>query len=172
MSTSQPKSGPNGQPTPPSKALDRTDWRILEELQADARISYAELGRRVGLSSPAVQERVRKLEDAGIITGYQAVVNPRRVGYPILAIIRFSSPRDEQKLRRELERTPYIIDCYGVLGTDAYIAKVAAPDVEELGRVADELQSVAATTTAVVTLIVEENAPITSNFGEVKPGRS
>ena len=72
--------------------LDETGWRILEELQQDARLSFHELGRRVGLSSPAVTERVRKLEDAGIITGYGAKIDPSKVGLPIMAIMRLSTP--------------------------------------------------------------------------------
>src|SRR5687767_10332598 len=70
------------------KLMDNVGWRILEELQADARINYVELGRRVGLTSPAVAERVRRMEDAGIITGYRVMVDPAKVGLPVTAIIR------------------------------------------------------------------------------------
>src|SRR5690349_4143193 len=68
-------------------SLDSTDWKILRELQQDARLSYNELGRRVALSAPAAAERVRKLEDRGIITGYTAQVDPAQVGLPLLAFI-------------------------------------------------------------------------------------
>src|SRR6266542_4039733 len=71
--------------------LDHTGWRILCLLQNDGRLSFSEIGRQVGLTAPAVAERVRKLEDAGIITGYHAQVNPAKVGYPILAIIRIGA---------------------------------------------------------------------------------
>ncbi|MBL8191925.1 MAG: Lrp/AsnC family transcriptional regulator, partial [Acidobacteria bacterium] len=70
------------------KLLDDIGWHLLEELQADARTSYAELGRRVGLSTPAVMERVHKMEKAGIITGYRAEVNPEKVGFQVTAFIR------------------------------------------------------------------------------------
>src|SRR5215467_7996811 len=73
------------------RLLDETGWRILQELQQNARLSFSELGQRVGLSSPAVTERVRRMEDAGIITGYHAEVDPARLGFPVLAIIRMTS---------------------------------------------------------------------------------
>ena len=71
-------------------ALDKTGWHILEELQNDGRVSFAELGRRVGLTLPAVAERVRKMQDAGIITAFRAEVNPAKIGLPIAAFIRIS----------------------------------------------------------------------------------
>ena len=70
--------------------IDEIDRKLLSELQSDARISYAELGRRVGLTTPAVIERVRKLEDAQIVTGYHAEIEPGKVGMPITAFIRMS----------------------------------------------------------------------------------
>src|SRR4030042_4992706 len=76
------------------KLLDATGWQILRELEANARLSFAELGRRVGLSLPAVAERVRKMEDAGIITGYRAQVDPARVGLPIRAFVRIRLERE------------------------------------------------------------------------------
>jgi Lrp/AsnC family transcriptional regulator, leucine-responsive regulatory protein len=69
------------------KALDATDWKILAELQADGRLSFNQLGKRVNLSSPAVAERVRRLEEAGVITGYRAEVDPRQVGGPLTAFL-------------------------------------------------------------------------------------
>src|SRR5947199_4292172 len=73
------------------RLLDETGWHILEALQQNARLSFSELGQRVGLSSPAVAERVRKMEDAGIITGYHAEVNLAKLGFPVMAIIRMTS---------------------------------------------------------------------------------
>src|SRR5436309_5509610 len=68
------------------RSLDQTDWKIICELQQDARLSSNELGRRVGLSAPATAERVRKLEDAGVITGYRAHIDPAKLGMPLLAL--------------------------------------------------------------------------------------
>src|SRR5580658_768505 len=73
-----------------SKLLDSIGWNILRELQRNARIAFAELGRRVGLSTPAVMERVRRMEEEDIITGYRAELNNEKIGYPILAFIRVS----------------------------------------------------------------------------------
>lgn len=67
--------------------IDRTNWQLLQALQEDARLSYAELGRRVGLSPPAAAERVRKMEEAGIITGYRVEINAEKIGLPITALI-------------------------------------------------------------------------------------
>ena len=72
------------------KLLDPLGWKLLVELQTDARISFAELGRRVGLSTPAVAERVRRMEDEGIIRAYRAEIDPSSVGLPITAFIRMS----------------------------------------------------------------------------------
>src|SRR4030067_3701520 len=83
------------------KLLDATAWQILRELEANARLSFAELGRRVGLSLPAVAERVRKMEDAGIITGYRAQVNPAQVGLPICASVRIRLEREVDSARLE-----------------------------------------------------------------------
>jgi Lrp/AsnC family leucine-responsive transcriptional regulator len=77
------------------RTLDDVAWRILGALQADARLSFSELGRRVGLSPPAAAERVRRLEDAGILSGYRAELNLERLGFPITAIIRVSTPEPQ-----------------------------------------------------------------------------
>lgn len=156
----------------PHKHLDKTDWDILRELQTDGRISWAEIGRRVGLSSPAVQERVRKLEDSQVITGYRAVVNPKQLGYPITAIIRFGTSQNEQRLRRYVEELPYVIDSYCVLGSDAYIVRVAVPNIEELWRICERFHDISVTTTAVVTEIVADGQPITRDFGAEVPPKS
>src|SRR5436309_4239134 len=81
------------------KLLDATGWQLLQELQQNARLSYSELGQRVGLSSPAVAERIRRMEDAGIISGYHAEINRARIGYPITAIIRMSTFAGERCTR-------------------------------------------------------------------------
>lgn len=76
------------------KLLDDIGWRLLEELQEDARLSYTELGRRVGLSTPAVMERIHKMEDAGIIMGYRAEVNPEKIGFHVTAFVRVGLERE------------------------------------------------------------------------------
>src|SRR5437868_14975401 len=97
--------------------LDHHDTRILAELQADERLSMAELGRRVHLSQPAVTERVRKLEAAGIITGYRATVDLTRMGYGIRAIIRVGRA-EYARVVKLVQQTPEIVNAYNVTGED------------------------------------------------------
>jgi len=131
--------------------LDQTGWRILEELQQDARLSFHELGRRVGLSSPVVTERVRKLEDAGIITGYGAKIDPSKVGLPVMAIIRLSTPINPWPHTSDLIReSPEILEFYRVTGTDSYILKLVVSSIAHLELVIDRLAPHGPLTTSIV----------------------
>ncbi len=122
------------------KLLDDIGWRLLEELQEDARLSYAELGRRVGLSTPAVMERVRKMEDAGIITGYRAEVNPERVGFHVTAFIRIALKLEVlPRLSSLFKEIPEIIECHRVTGHDSLILKVHVTSIGHLDRVIDRI---------------------------------
>ena len=132
-------------------AIDDIDRNILRELQADARTSYAELGRRVGLTTPAVIERVRKLEDAGIITGYRAEVDTSRVGLPIMAFIRMSiSGVDYSRIVDVAHSSPEVLECHRGTGGDSFIMKVAVASVEHLQQVIDRLVPYGITTTTIV----------------------
>src|SRR3954469_7976230 len=92
--------------------LDSTDLRLLAELQADARLSLAELGRRVGLSSPAVAERLQRLEQAGVVRGYRAEVDPRALGLSLSAIIRIRpAPGQLRNVAELAQRTPEVVEC-------------------------------------------------------------
>ncbi len=133
------------------KILDETGWRILEELQQDARLSYAELGRRVGLSSPAVMERVRRLEEAGIIEGYRTVVNLENVGLPILAFVRVANAGNREKQLQEVVKTmPEVLEAHHVIGNDCFFIKVAVPTVKHLERILGALGEYSQTTTSIV----------------------
>jgi Lrp/AsnC family leucine-responsive transcriptional regulator len=133
------------------KILDKISWNILRELQEDARLSYAELGRRVGLTTPAVIERVKRLEDAGIIKGYRAEINPAKIGLPILAFIRMSiTGVDFAHIIEVAEKSPEILECHRGTGGDSFILKVAVSDVEHLQKVIDELIPYGVTTTSIV----------------------
>jgi Lrp/AsnC family leucine-responsive transcriptional regulator len=133
------------------KLLDSIGWKILSELQLDARIPYAELGRRVGLSTSSAMERVRRLEESGIITGYRAVVHPSSVGYPVSAFILINVVGDFlshiAKVSREM---PEILECYRITGKDSFIMKVAVPSVSDLQILIDRMTPFVATTTSVV----------------------
>lgn len=134
------------------KMLDTTGWQLLHALQQNARLSYSELGQRVGLSSPAVAERVRRMEDAGIISGYHAEINLSKVGFPITAIIRMSTSPGERCTRFTgfVENIPEVLECYRVTGSDALIMKVMASSVEHLEALIDQLSAHGQLTTSIV----------------------
>src|SRR4051812_16408347 len=103
---------------------DVTNRRILTELQRDGRLSLAELGRRVGLSPPAVAERVQRLERDGVITGYHADVDPRALGYALGAVIRIRpAPRQIHKVAELARATPEIVECHRITGEDCFFMK-------------------------------------------------
>jgi Lrp/AsnC family leucine-responsive transcriptional regulator len=131
--------------------MDSIDWKILRELQTDARISYAELGRRVGLTTPAVIERVRKLEEAGIITGYRAEIDAAKVGLPITAFIRMSiTGVDYSHIIEVAENATEVLECHRGTGGDSFIMKVAVADVGHLQTLIDRLTPYGITTTSIV----------------------
>jgi len=131
--------------------IDEIDRRILTELQTDARVSYAELGRRVGLTTPAVIERVRKLEDARIIVGYRAQIDPARVGLPITAFVRMSiTGVDYSHIIDVAVQSDEILECHRGTGGDSFILKVAVASVEHLQETIDKLTPYGITTTAIV----------------------
>ena len=134
------------------KLLDDTGWQILRVLQQNARLTYSELGQRVGLSSPAVAERVRRMEDAGIISGYSVEINLAKVGYPITAIIRMSSAPGERCTRfvDYAEAMPEVLECYRVTGSDSLIMRVMASSVEHLESIIDQLSTHGRLTTSMV----------------------
>jgi Lrp/AsnC family leucine-responsive transcriptional regulator len=130
---------------------DEIDRKILHELQQDARISYAELGRRVGLTTPAVIERVRKLEDRGIITGYRADIDPAKVGLPITAFVRMSiTGVDYSHIIEVAEEAREVLECHRGTGGDSFIMKIAVSSVEHLQEVIDRLTPYGITTTTIV----------------------
>lgn len=139
--------------------LDHHDERILTELQSDARITMAELGRRVGLSQPAVTERVRKLETSGVITGYHAAVDPSRLGYAIRALVRVGR-FDYNRVIKCIEATPEVISAYNVTGEDSWVLEIAVTDVTHLDHVLKPFCSLTDTSTAVILNVARERAPV------------
>ena len=131
--------------------LDNVDWAILGQLQREARITLSELGRRVKLSASATTERVRQLEALGVITGYHAVVDLAKAGYPVLAVVRLKYPGSRhQPLHRLLAGRREILECLRTTGDDCYTLKVAATSMEHLETLVDELAGFGSTTTSVV----------------------
>ena len=131
--------------------LDATNVRLLVELQSDARLSMAELGRRVGLSAPAVAERVQRLEQDGVIAGYRTELSPRALGYSLSAILRVRpAPRELRKTADLARETPEVVECHRITGDDCYFMKLHVRDVEHLEEVIDRFASFGQTTTSIM----------------------
>ncbi len=134
------------------KMLDGTGWLLLQELQQNARISYSELGQRVGLSAPAVADRIRRMEEAGVITGYRAEVDISKLGLPVAAIIRLGSVAGQScdLVALRVSEIPEVLECYRVTGSDSVVTKVVATSVVHLERIIDRLTLYGIPTTSVV----------------------
>jgi Lrp/AsnC family transcriptional regulator, leucine-responsive regulatory protein len=136
--------------------LDPTDRRLLTQLQADARLSLAELGRRVGLSSPAVAERLRRLEGDGVITGYHAQVDPARLGFGLGVLVRIRpAPRQLAAVAQLARETAEIVECLRVTGDDCYVMTAHVRDVVHLEELIDVFAAYGQTTTSVM-----QSAPV------------
>lgn len=142
-------------------SLDATDWRLLEALQRDGRASYAQLARAVSMSPSAVTERVRRLEEAGVITGYTAVVRPESVGLPVLALVRLRYPTGNYKPFHDLlGSTPEVLEAHHVTGDDCFVLKVAARSMRHLEEVTGRISGLGAVTTSVVYSSPLERRPL------------
>jgi Lrp/AsnC family transcriptional regulator, leucine-responsive regulatory protein len=132
-------------------SLDETNCLLITELQRDARLTLAELGRRVGLSSPAVADRLQRLEESGTITGYHAEVDPSALGLSLSAIIRVRpSPGQIQNVAEMAQRTPEVVECHRVTGEDCYVMRAHLRDVLHLEEVIDRFTVLGQTTTSVM----------------------
>ena len=133
------------------EALDRASRDILALLQDDARLSFNQLAKRVGLSPPAVAERVRRLEESGVILGYRIAIDRARLGWPITALVRLSCAaqmdRGVVKLARDL---PEILECFHVSGEDCFVLKVAAGSLPHLESVIERLRQFGAVIPSIV----------------------
>jgi Lrp/AsnC family transcriptional regulator, leucine-responsive regulatory protein len=131
--------------------LDGTNLQLIEALQADARLSLAELGRRVGLTAPAVGERLGRLEEAGVIRGYHADVDPRALGYDLSVILRIRpAARMIPKVAELAQRTPEVTECHRVTGEDCFIMRLTVRDVTHLEELIDRFVLYGQTTTSIV----------------------
>jgi Lrp/AsnC family transcriptional regulator, leucine-responsive regulatory protein len=131
--------------------LDATNRQLIEALQDDARLSLAELGRRVGLTAPAVGERIGRLEDAGVIRGYHADVDPRALGYQISAILRIRpSARMIPKVAELARETPEVTECHRVTGEDCFVMRLHVRDMLHLEELIDRFVLYGQTTTSIL----------------------
>ena len=129
--------------------MDVTDYRIIEILQEDGRISMKDLGKIVGLTSPAVSERVKRLEESGVIEGYKAIVNPDSLGRVIKAFIHISLPSDKYESFLDTARNDSrIVECHHITGDDCSLLIVK--DMYELESVIDSIKTIGSTKTSVI----------------------
>ena len=134
-----------------NQPLDPINRRLLHELQADARVTMAELGRRINLSAPAVAERVQRLERAGVIRGYHAAVDPKAVGYPIAAVVRVRpASRQLHKIPEVARELPEVVECYRITGEDCFFVKLHLRAMEDLEAILDRFVQYGQTTTSIV----------------------
>jgi Lrp/AsnC family leucine-responsive transcriptional regulator len=131
--------------------IDEIDRRIVASLQAEGRLTMAELGRRVGLSAPAVTERLGRLEQRGVIRGYHADVDPRALGLSLGAVVRIRpAPGQLQNVADAAVATPEVVECTRITGEDCYIMRANVRDVEHLEEVIDRFAVLGQTTTSIV----------------------
>lgn len=131
--------------------LDAVNVKILEELQQNPRLTMSELGRRIGMSSPAVTERIHRLEEAGIIQGYRLELNPAALGLPIAAYVRIRPNSGQLPRIAELaQQIPEVVECYRVTGEDCFVLKVHIPAIDQLDRLLDAFLLYGSTTTTII----------------------
>jgi len=146
--------------------LDAINRRIILALQDNARLSFAELGKRVHLSAPAVAERVRKLEAAGVIRGYRVQVDLDRAGFPIVALVQCTVFRTkEREFKQLMLACPEVVECFNVTGEQAFIVRVAVPSMARLDAILEEFCTLSDTNTMVV-LSKPRERELPSSFGE------
>ena len=138
-------------PSPPKATLDAIDHALLEELQDNARISFAELARRVHLSKPSVMERVRRLENTGVILRYRTEIDPAQVGLAVRAFVKITVAGDRLSNFARLARSvPEVVECHRVTGNESFLVQVVVRDMNHLETVIDALMPYVATNTSMV----------------------
>lgn len=131
--------------------LDSVDEKILSALAENARITTAALARQVGLSAPSVSERMKRLEEAGVIEGYTITINPASLGRPISAWLRIRpTPGSYKKVMEIIIAIPEIVECDRITGDDCFVARTHVGSMQELEQVIDQLTPYAVTNTSIV----------------------
>ena len=135
----------------PSSGIDDIDCEILAELQDNARIAFAELGRRVGLSTPAVIERVRRLEEKQVIVGYRTLVDPAKVGLPVRAFVKVTVAGDKlAKFSALVRKLPEVLQCHRVTGAESFMVQIAVRDMTHMEEAIDSMMPYVATNTSMI----------------------
>ena len=149
--------------------LDEINREVLDLLQADGRMSYKELGERIGLTAPAVAERVRKLEDAGIIQGYRAIVDYEALGFPILSIIRLNAPGRASGVDDTIRAIPEVIEANRVTGSESHVIRARVRSTSHLEELLHLLWDAGDSTTNIVTSSPVPRRPM--HLGATNAGR-
>src|SRR5437763_7344706 len=150
------------------REIDSVNVRLLGELQADARLSVAELGRRVGLSAPAVAERLQRLQDDGVITGFRTDVDPRALGYALSVVLRVRpAPRQLAEVAEVARESSEIVECHRITGEDCFFMKLHVRDVDHLEEVIDRFVAYGQTTTSIM-----QSSPVPPRGLELNGGGS
>ena len=143
------------------KLLDPTGKRLLVLLQQDARLSYSELGRQVGLSVTAVIERMRRLEDAGLITGYEVVLDREKLGLSVLAFVRLQTkPEHYAAVLALVKSLPAVLECHHVTGEESFVLKIVVATVRELEPLIEQFSKFGQTSTSIVMSSVVGKRPL------------
>jgi Lrp/AsnC family leucine-responsive transcriptional regulator len=146
--------------------IDAVDARILAALVDDARASVADLARLVGLSAPTVSERIRRLEEAGVIEGYTLTVSPKALGLPIAAWVRIRpTPGQLQKVAEILRELPEIVECDRITGEDCFIARAHVSSVDALEKLIDRVIPYATTNTSII-----QSSPVKRRLPQIPRG--
>ena len=140
--------------------LDAINRDLVDLLQENARLSYRELGQRIGLSAPAVAERVRKLEESGVITGYRAVVDYELLGFPLLCVIRIGAPGSDVDLDVVLNDTPEVIEANRVTGSVSHVIRARLRSTQHLEEMLREIWEHGSSETNIVTSSPVDRRPM------------
>lgn len=149
--------------------IDATDQRIVEALLPNARLSLKDLAQAVGMSPPSVSERLKRLEERGVVRGYTLALDPQALGYTLQAIVRIRPmPGKLQAVQKLIEETPEICECDKVTGEDCFIARLHVRSIEQLDRVLDRIADKAETNTSVVKAQVVRRRPPPLGFAPLR----
>jgi Lrp/AsnC family transcriptional regulator, leucine-responsive regulatory protein len=152
------------------KALDSTDWRILDELQRDGRLSYNQLARRVNLSAPAVAERVRRLEESGVIAGYQAQVDPAKAGFPLTAFVQMRCTPGRCLLKTTTaDDLPEVVEIHKLSGAICSMLKVRVASMVHLEALFERIGEHGEINTHIVLSTQYEGRPVEPVAEQARP---
>jgi Lrp/AsnC family transcriptional regulator, leucine-responsive regulatory protein len=145
--------------------LDAVNRGLLAELTSDARLSLAELGRRVGLSAPAVAERIQRLQETGVVRGFRAELDPRALGYSLGVVLRIRpEARHLRTVAQRARESPEVVECHRITGDDCYFMKLHVVDIEHLEEVIDRFTPYGQTTTSII-----QSSPVTGRSLPLDP---